>query len=66
MTYITGNGYGDKHHWKRFDTIQSNNRFERGTFYKCDKCEVYFRHYYHITSNIFDAMEELNIPEECI
>jgi hypothetical protein len=65
MSEITGNGHGDKHDWKKGDTIQSRYKDERSTLWTCNNCTAAFRHYYHVVTDIFEAMKFCNIPIEC-
>lgn len=62
---IIGHGYGDKHYWKRFETIQSPNPYFRETQYRCNNCSAMFWHQYHVIPDIFEAMKYKGIPEEC-
>ena len=66
MSDITGKGYGDKHDWKCHGTEQMSSPKDRSTLYECKKCSEKFRHYYHSTSDIHEAMRERGIKEECL
>ena len=65
MSEITGKGYGDKHDWKCPGTEQNPFPESRSTLFTCEKCNEYFRHYYHVIPDIFEAMKENNINELC-
>ena len=65
MSDIRGNGYGDIHNWKRGETEQNSNPIFRSTFYKCIDCDESFRHFYHETPNIFEAMELDGVQPHC-
>ena len=74
-TVIIGYGYGDDHEWEKPDEL--NLRLPIGfnskmiapiggpTVYRCSRCRVVFRHYYHDTPDIFEAMKQCDIPDEC-
>jgi hypothetical protein len=66
MSEIRGNGYGDKHDWEDKGTEQIQNMYLRSTLWQCRKCHQLFRHYYNVIPNIFSAMKERGINEECI
>lgn len=67
MSDINGNGYGSSHEWKNEGTQNhgggSGNIF---TEYSCSNCKEYFRHFYHKTENIFEAMKEFPVREDCV
>jgi hypothetical protein len=65
MSDIHGNGYGDQHDWEYRNTEQMPNPLDRSSLFICRKCGEYFRHYYHITENIHDAMKQNWVNEKC-
>ncbi len=65
MSDIHGNGYGKNHAWKRGDTEQHHLPEYRSTFFSCENCGENFRHYYHVTPDIFEQMKKRNVSEEC-
>jgi len=65
MSEIRGKGYGDKHNWKNLRTEQSSIPSHRSTLYQCQKCNIFFRHWYHVIPDIFEAMKTSNKKEEC-
>ena len=66
MSAITGKGYGDQHSWQNRGTEQINSPKEfRSTFYVCAKYNEHFRHYYHITPDIFEEMRKRGVKEDC-
>ncbi len=65
MSEIRGKGYGDKHDWKDLGTEQSSIPSHRSTLYHCQKCNIFFRHYYHVIPCVFEAMKVNEIKEEC-
>jgi len=65
MSAITGSGYGSSHTWITGDTRQARNPEDRATYYHCEKCEVAFMHYYHVTHSIFEAMKQSGIKDQC-
>lgn len=66
MSDITGIGYGSKHNWIDRGTEQiSSPKEHRSTRYICRNCNAVFRHYYHITPDIFQAIKSNGIKEEC-
>lgn len=65
MSEINGSGYGDKHDWKCVATPQGLPFIERHTFWECKKCGYRFSHFYNYTKDIFLAMKEFEVPEEC-
>lgn len=60
MSHINGSGYGSSHNWQDRGTPYSGV-----TKYKCKDCGALFSHYYHDTGNIFKAIEESEIPDNC-
>ena len=58
--------YGYKHDWANMGTEQMPFPEDRSTLFICKKCKIYFRHYYHCISDIYDAMKQANINEECL
>ena len=65
MSDITGDGHGSSHSWKNCGTIQSSNRFNRATLYRCLNCGLLFNHYYHVNPDIFSTMKDAGIPNVC-
>ena len=68
MSDITGNGYGYSHDWKRLYTEQvgaTPDRLSKVTYYRCRKCGEAFNHHYDVIEDIFKAIEESGIPENC-
>lgn len=65
MTDLVGEGYGDKHKWVDLGTYQHPYPRERYTSFKCDKCSAFFRHFYHVTPIIYDAIKDNGISETC-
>lgn len=65
MSDIRGNGYGDKHHWLRIDTLQRDFPVDRMTYFICRDCKRDFWHRYHVIKDIFEAMKAWGVPEEC-
>ncbi len=66
MSDIRGKGHGDKHHWTRISTLQRDRPEDRMTLFQCSNCKKDFWHRYHIIPNIFEAMREWGVTEECI
>jgi hypothetical protein len=66
MSVIHGEGYGDKHNWENKGTEQNYNQDYRNTLFICKDCDQYFRHYYHITPDIFDQIKISGITKECV
>lgn len=66
---IYGEGYGSSHTWIRGQTIQWSSLgldyYAAFTDYSCLKCGAKFKHYYHSTPNIFQAMNDTDIVSEC-
>ncbi len=69
MTQVCGKGYGDKHDWREEGSLQWSAANlpsdSANTRYRCVRCMVEFRHYYHVEPNIFEAMKEAGVPENC-
>lgn len=67
MTEVRGNGYGSAHDWENKGTEQiSSPKKRRNTLWVCRKCHEQFRHFYRITSDIFEAMKQRGVKEECV
>ncbi len=66
MSDIRGTGHGDKHTWDMIQTLQRKIEEDRMTLYQCRVCHKDFWHRYHIIPNIFEAMKDWGVPEECI
>jgi hypothetical protein len=62
---IRGHGYGDKHDWEDRGTEESPIPQNRSTLWRCKKCNEIFRHWYHITPDIFEAMKQYGVVEDC-
>lgn len=60
MSDISGNGYGSAHDWMRLYTEPS-----KVTFYVCNDCGENFAHAYDEIPNIFQAMRETGVKENC-
>ncbi len=65
MSKIIGTGHGDSHDWEIKGTEEMPLRQDRSTLFVCRDCGLRFRHWYHVTPDIFKAMEEVSIPNEC-
>ncbi len=63
---MRGDGHGSKHKWARVLTLQRDREADRMTYYVCRDCKIDFWHRYHVIPNIFQAMKEWGVPEECI
>ena len=66
MSDLRGEGWGDKHDWKKGETKQSKIPQDRYTKWTCNNCQRSFPHFYHWESDIFFAIRVYGIPEECI
>lgn len=66
MSDLVGDGFGSKHEWKDLGTYQHPDPKERHTSFRCNKCAVFFRHFYHVTPIIYEAIKDHGIPEVCI
>jgi hypothetical protein len=70
---ISGSGYGDSHHWEKPSHLQILIDFDGSkispvggpTVYRCNSCGVMFRHFYHKTPAIFDAMRDSGVVDVC-
>jgi len=69
MSVIHGQGHGSRHDWEIEDTLKW---IELGlkpgaaqTAYRCRQCGAYFTHYYHLEPDIFLAMKDHGVPDEC-
>lgn len=58
---INGDGYGSSHTWRRGYTHAS-----KVTEYTCGDCGVMFRHAYDDIPNIFEAINDQGIPDQCV
>lgn len=58
-------GYKGEHFWVNKGTEQHPIPENRSTLFQCNKCNILFRHWYHVTDNIFEAMKRSNIKDEC-
>lgn len=71
MSDIYGNGYGSKHDWVRGHTNQSYlgqvySYKDKATMYTCKNCGQTFSHQYGVISDIFEAIKQSGVTEECI
>ena len=74
---IIGIGWGMSHEWSQIGHQQwsytdpftgvtkGGNNIGGPTFYRCSVCRVRFDHHYHDIPDIFEAMKEAGIPDEC-
>ena len=63
---ISGQGYGDKHNWQRGSTAQVGaTPWDKGTGYHCEDCGAGFNHAYDLIPDIFEAIKEAGVSEEC-
>ena len=63
-----GNGYGSKHNWERLETRQLPYTApieQKCTKYKCRDCGEVFAHHYGINQDIFEAMKDAKVKEQC-
>lgn len=60
---IRGEGYGSTHNWMH-DTTEPF-RGDMGSRYFCRACGNCFVHMYHWQPDIFDAMRDEGVPDEC-
>jgi hypothetical protein len=58
---IIGNRYGSSHNWVA-ETPQDNSK---RTLYNCQDCNRFFCHCYDRQPDIFIAMKEENMPDQC-
>jgi hypothetical protein len=58
---IFGEGYGSSHSWRRGHTSPY-----KSTEYICVDCGALFLHDYDETPNIFEAINEAEIPDQCV
>lgn len=57
---------GTNHNWQRLETNQwGAHGGPAVTGFCCADCNTYFAHYYHNTPDIYKAMKEQGVPEEC-
>lgn len=56
---INGTGWGSDHLW-HYEATPSN-----ASLYKCARCFWNFSHFYNSTPDIFAAMREAGIPDQC-
>lgn len=71
MSDIYGQGYGDKHDWKRGHTNQFymgevQSYADKATAYTCSNCKASFSHRYDLIPDIFEAIKASGVSEECI
>lgn len=60
MSDIRGRGFGSAHDW-----IRGYSSPDGFTEFECRRCRETFRHFYHSTPNIWKAMREQGVLEEC-
>jgi hypothetical protein len=70
-TRILGKGYGSSHRWSKGSTLWSSTTqplmpHQKHTHYQCVECDAHFLHFYDITPDIFDAIEQAGISDQCI
>lgn len=65
MSDIYGTGYGSNHNWKRGGTNQVGSWGTKATVYKCADCNAIFTHYYDHIPDIFVALEDTGVSENC-
>lgn len=61
MSDIVGDGFGAAHDW-RANTPQDNSK---RTFYVCAVCGAQFVHHYDATPNVFAAIAQAGVANEC-
>lgn len=61
MSDIKGVGWGSAHDWERVESTP-----DKSTLYVCRKCPESFRHFYDYTPDIFEAMRDLAVNQECV
>lgn len=59
MSHINGDGYGSCHDWREV------NQVGHCTWYKCAVCDAEFKHWYHSTPNIFEAIANAGVVDYC-
>lgn len=59
MSDMSGSGYGSSHDWRNLGT-----EFRR-TLWKCARCGAGFWHCYPSEPNIYKAMAQVGVPNEC-
>ena len=64
MSAINGDGYGSDHDW--IEDITDRFGGEKGTRYYCKHGDGLFVHLYDITPNIFEAIKERGVSDECV
>ena len=70
MSHISGKGYGFSHKWERGDTEQVSGFWgdtggRKKTNYRCKNCRTLFTHYYDEVPDIFEAMRNQGIINQC-
>jgi len=61
MSILEGEGHGSNHDWFRVKTFVE----EKYIKYLCQACDLVFKHRHEETPEIFEAMEQANVPENC-
>lgn len=61
MSGINGSGFGDDHDW----VCYQKGTHEHIASWRCKRCEKWFRHFYHRTPDIFQAIQDYGIPDKC-
>ena len=63
---IYGNGWGHAHRWKQTFVAQvgSHTALKRAT-YVCQACGASFNHHYDVQPNIFTAINEAGVLDQC-
>lgn len=62
---ISGEGYGSSHTWIRGGTNYNPSGWsDKYTQYGCE-CGACFTHYYDVTPDIFQAIEQVGISDKC-
>jgi hypothetical protein len=66
MSDVHGAGYGAMHNWSRIHTYPWKTMGGKAwSFYTCKDCGQRFVHYYHILKDIFQAIKDSGVTEEC-
>jgi len=66
MSDIHGEGYGSSHDWGRgWTNNQPRDSYDKFTNYDCRNCKAFFQHRYDIQRNIFTALEESGVLDQC-
>ena len=66
MSHILGEGYGSCHNWERGHTAQVGSGWgTKQTAYRCINCKAVFNHFYDNVPDIFEAMENQLVEDQC-